>query len=115
MTKVTLAQCEAALIKHGGIINRAAIELGIDRTTLATRIENNPRLQRAKAQCEEVLKDKSEGNIADHIEKGDKQTSQWYLMQKAKDRGYGNPALDDGQIAAILGRMGAGDIKKLAE
>jgi hypothetical protein len=115
MTKVTLAQCEAALRKHGGIINRAAIDLGIDRATLFERIERNPRLQKAKAECEEVLKDTAEGVIGDQLKAGDKQTSQWYLAQKGKDRGYGNPTLDDGQIAAILGRMGAGDIKKLAE
>lgn len=115
MTKATLKQCAAALYKHGGIVMKAAAELGIDRSTLAERISKNPTLQKVKAEVEEILKDKAEGNIHEALEAGDITTSRWYVQQKAKDRGYGAVSVDDDQLNRLVGAMSPEALKKLAE
>lgn len=113
--KVTIRQCAAALRKHGGIVGAAARALDIDPTTLRARIANHEVLQRAKAEGEEVVKDKAENNVVDDINSGNVSSSKWYLAQKAKERGYGKIVLDDEQLEKLISGATPDDLKKIAE
>lgn len=115
MTKVTTRQCAHALRKAGGIVGKAARELGIERSSLTQRIARNPVLQKAKAEGEEYVSDTAEGNVTKAIDDGDVSTSRWWLAQKAKSRGYGVVRVDDDQLAMVVGKMTPADLKKLAE
>ena len=60
----------------------------VDRSTLSTRIKNNPQLAQYRRQLEETLKDVAEHHLTQGIENGDPRFVNFYLSTKAKDRGY---------------------------
>lgn len=96
-------------------MKRAAEDLGIDRSTLHVRIQKTPRLQAVKAETEEELKDEAEGGLRELVLAKDPAMIRFYLVQKAKDRGFGKLSVDDDQLDAILGGMSEAGLKALAE
>jgi hypothetical protein len=102
MAKATLAQCEAALRKHLGVIAHAAEELGLNRSTLWERVQKSERLQRAITEVEESTKDIAEGKLGAALRNGEAWAVRYYLTNKAKDRGYGKSALDEEQLEKLI-------------
>jgi acyl-coenzyme A synthetase/AMP-(fatty) acid ligase len=87
--RLTNAEIESALCRHGGVVSLAAIELGVSRQAIYYRLSVSPHL-RAKA-------DDQRGEFLDYcmeaILQGIKArhgpTLRWYADHFMRDRGYG--------------------------
>lgn len=114
--KVSDAQIKAALRNHRGILAPAARELGIERSALAQRCDNNQELRNFREDLDQEILDRSEEVIFDGIDvQKDLVTARWLQERKGRDRGYGNSVqatLDEKQIEAFVFAFG-GDANKL--
>lgn len=113
--KATQAQVIAALMEHAGVITHAAAALKIDRKGLTRRIARSPALKAAQAEAEDIVLDYGEGHLKKAVKDGDLQSVRFYLTHKGKSRGYGKFALEDDQLAALLGNLPPGALKGLAD
>jgi predicted transcriptional regulator len=86
--KVTEQQIIEALQSTGGFRNKASQILGISRSALSQRINNNKKLKEIADDIQESYLDIAESTIVKSIENGDTKTAQWYLERKGKERGY---------------------------
>ena len=84
----TDAQVVAALQQSGGIMAHAARKLGLDRSTLHTRIHNNQSLMDAMAEAKETNLDVAETKLMQAINKGELAAVFFYLKTQGKKRGY---------------------------
>ena len=114
--KFTDGTLEAALRKHAGIKSFAAKELGVERSTIQSRVDRSRHLQAVISEIEETVLDMSEGVIIEAVRKGDRQTARWYAERRGRARGYGNkvetPPVDEEQLARFVAAFG-GDVVKL--
>ena len=86
--KYTAQQFIDAIPNSAGIITTIATRVGCKWHTAKVYITKYPTIAKAYAdECERV-KDRAEAVILKAINAEDVQTAKWYLMLKAKDRGY---------------------------
>jgi len=72
----------------GGIIKTIASRLGCDWNTASKYIKTMPTVKQAyDDECETVI-DLAESTVIQSIHDKDVSTAKWYLIHKAKDRGY---------------------------
>lgn len=84
MTPEIIAKLEAAFIK--GATDKEAIFLAdISSSAFYHYCEENPDFKERKESLKEMVKYRARSNVAEAIEKGDKDISKWYLERKAKD------------------------------
>lgn len=113
--KVSDAEVIAALRSNRGILTPTAKALGIERSTLHERIENNPEFQRVREEIDEAILDSAEVVIFDAVDQDKGLTARWLAERKGKHRGYGNQVqatLDEKQLEAFVFAFG-GDANKL--
>ena len=113
--KVSDVEVEAALKKNRGIYGPAANDLGITRSALVERVENNPNLKRLREEIDELILDNCEVVIFDAADTDKGLTARWLAERKGKHRGYGNQVqatLDEKQLEAFVFAFG-GDANKL--
>jgi len=85
---ITKEEIADALRRNNGVIAKAAKQLRCRRDNLAVRINADAELMAVIPASRERMKDLAESNVFDKIEKGDVETSKWYLTLHGKDRGY---------------------------
>jgi len=90
--KYTKEQVLEATKGSGGIVRGVAQRLGCEWHTAEKYINRWEVTRRAFQDEKETLLDKCEHNIASAIEEKDIGTSKWFLLNKGKDRGYGERA-----------------------
>lgn len=84
----TDAQVIAALQQSGGIMAHAARKLGIDRSTLHTRIHKSPVLMGALDEAKETNLDVAESKLMKAVNDGELAAIFFYLKTQGKRRGY---------------------------
>lgn len=106
---VSTAAMIAALEKNNGILQFAAMTLGINRGTIYYRIEKDPALAAAYEQICEAQIDKAEQVVLREVDAKDLETAKWYLDRKGKKRGYSTRTEltgEDGRPATFTLTMG---------
>lgn len=89
MAKLSIKRVENALLKHQGIILKAAEALGCTRPALYKFLKEHPELELVRDEARDRLLDVAESNMAKAIEGGeDMKTTLWYLERMGKNRGY---------------------------
>ena len=84
----TDAQVVAALQQSGGIMAHAARKLGLDRSTLHTRIHNSQSLMDAMVEAKETNLDVAETKLMKAVNDGELAAIFFYLKTQGKRRGY---------------------------
>jgi hypothetical protein len=86
--KVTVQQCEEALLDSCGIVSQAARNLKISRNALITRIANHKSLQEAVVQSREIMIDEGESALVTAVKDGQGWAVSLLLKTIGKHRGY---------------------------
>lgn len=86
--KVTTAQLEIALKQASGNISQVANDLGVSRSTVNHRVQNNKKLQKIVEDAREELVDIAENMLKQKISQGDITATIFALKTQGKRRGY---------------------------
>jgi hypothetical protein len=86
--KVTLKECEKAIIASCGILQTAADNLGVSRQALHKRVQNNKRLQKACEDAREVFIDKAESALKKAVDNEEAWAVSLSLKTLGKKRGF---------------------------
>lgn len=108
MTKATERQITTALWKADGVVAKAAKALKMDRCSLHERIAKSPALKQVMADIDGQMVQLAEGNIAQHLRKGDKDITKFVLERRDRKR-WGNRidvGIDDATAEAIVAACG---------
>lgn len=73
----------------GGIISTIAARLGCDWHTVKIAIQQRSKVAQAYYDECESVKDAAESVVLENIQQKNSEDAKWYLMRKARDRGYG--------------------------
>lgn len=84
----SLAEVAQALLKHSGILSRAAEELECSRPTLQGYLERHPDLRKIADEAVELTIDLAETKLIEKIKRGNLGAIIFYLKTKGKHRGY---------------------------
>lgn len=84
MTPETIQKLEQAFL-IGATDREACLVADIGMATLYEYCQDNPSFSDRKEYLKDMPKYKARLNVSDAINKGDKNTSQWYLERKVKD------------------------------
>lgn len=109
--KFTIGMIAAALIKHDGLVPRAAEELKTDRQTIHDRISRSAELQATIRDIDEGMKVNARGAIAEALRAKDMPTVRWYAERKMRDEGFGTrieTGVDTAQIERIVEAIAKG-------
>jgi len=122
----THEEVAAALIAGRGIMSEAAKLLGCDRSTISNHIQASPLCKQAQEEATELMLDLAEDKIYNAIQKDRSWAIAFYLARKGRKRQYGEKvditsgdkplqAAGQGELDALLGKLGAAGLKKLLE
>jgi hypothetical protein len=78
-----------ALIENRGLLNPAALALGVTREQLRNYVAKNALVAAAHAEAREAMGDLAEGRLFDLIDSGDVRCIMYYLTTVHRKRGYG--------------------------
>jgi len=88
--KVSDARLRAALVKHDGLIARAATEVGLTRQSVHERVNNNPELLEFVQDLRESMVDTAVGVLSYRMKRYHcRQSAEFVLKHLGRDRGYG--------------------------
>ncbi len=107
--KVSDARLRAALVKHDGLIARAATEVGLTRQSVHERVNNNPELLEFVQDLRESMVDAAVGVLSYRMKRYHcRQSAEFVLKHHGRDRGYGPqpeippPPPDDSRRMTII-------------
>lgn len=86
--KASVRKIIKAIPGTNGLISAIAIKLGVHYRTVLRYRDQNESVRQAIEEEKEKMLDTAESNIHREIQKGDMDTSKWFLARKGKDRGY---------------------------
>lgn len=86
--KRSIKQVRDALRKSGGILSVAAQNLNICRKTMQRYIARHPELEAVRDECVESITDLAESKLISAIQKEHPWALRFWLMTRAKHRGY---------------------------
>lgn len=86
--KLTVKKVAEALMRHHGILSKAAEACGTTRPAIYRFIEKHPELEEVREEATSTLLDVAEGHVASEVNRGEMKTTRWFLERKGKDRGY---------------------------
>lgn len=86
--RLTIADIEYALRRHGGNLLQTAKFLGIDRSLLKRKVDLSPSLKRLQENLREEALDKAEAKLMEHVEDGYFPAISLLLKTQGKERGY---------------------------
>lgn len=86
--KASLRKIIKAIPGTNGLISAIAIKLGVHYRTVLRYRDQNESVRQAIEEEKEKMLDTAETNIHKEIQKGDIDTSKWFLARKGKERGY---------------------------
>jgi hypothetical protein len=90
ITRVSEEDFIEAIYEGRGNRNAIARLLGLDISTVAKRVRNNPELQDHLKKASEYQKDVAELKLFELVEQGNLDAIKFYLSRQARDRGYGD-------------------------
>ena len=80
--------CEALKATNGNI-SLAAHRLGVDRSAVQYYVATYPNVREVMQQAAAAISDIAEGHLVSAVRRGDLRQVQYWLENKARDRGYG--------------------------
>ena len=111
---LTLDQVIEALRQTHGNMSLAAHKLGVTRETINYYVNTYATAREAMQTAAAAVSDIAEGHLVQAVKRGDLKQVQYWLENKARDRGYGQrntPSLN--LTLAELMEMDEGDLDKL--